>query len=34
MIASSDADRRAASEVMVSGGLGESLPGARASWHR
>lgn len=26
----SDADRRAANEVMVSGGLGESLPGARA----
>jgi hypothetical protein len=26
----SDADRRAAKEVMVSGGLGESLPGARA----
>ncbi|WP_176056007.1 hypothetical protein [Brucella intermedia] len=26
----SDADRRAANEVMVSGGLGESLPGAQA----
>ena len=26
----SDADRRAAKEVMVSGGLGESLPGAKA----
>jgi hypothetical protein len=26
----SDADRRAAKEVMVSGGLGESLPGAQA----
>jgi len=26
----SDSDRRAANEVMVSGGLGESLPGAQA----